>query len=256
MTALAAATAAMAAVLLIRAGPRLTGGRAGGRPWLTPVTAGAVAVLVLVRAPGAGLLAVLAALTVTGGALLGARRTRRREAAASSLRVLECCELVAAELSAGLPPGRALRRAAGAWPALLPVAEAFDLGGDVPSALRSLARRPGMGDLRLVAAAWVVAHRTGEGLADAVQRCADAIRQGQATRRVVSGELASARSTARLVAALPVLALAMGSGTGGDPVGFLVGHPLGLACLAGGLLFGFVGLWWIEAIADDVDAAT
>ena len=38
------------------------------------------------------------------------------------------------------------------------------------------------------------------------------------------------------------------------PVAFLLGHPLGLACLAGGLLFGFTGLWWIEAIAAAADA--
>jgi tight adherence protein B len=86
-----------------------------------------------------------------------------------------------------------------------------------------------------------------------VDRVAADLRAAQATRRIVAGELASARATARLVAGLPVLALAMGSGTGGDPWGFLFGHPLGLACLAGGLCFGFAGLWWIEAIARDVD---
>ena len=44
----------------------------------------------------------------------------------------------------------------------------------------------------------------------------------------------------------------MGSGAGGDPWGFLLGHPVGLACLGAGLGLGFLGLWWIEALAHDV----
>src|ERR1043165_1223325 len=102
-----------------------------------------------------------------------------------------------------------------------PVAEAFALGGDVPTALRTLARTPGAGDLRLLAAAWSVAHRTGHGLADAVERCAGSIRAAQGSPRLVEGELSSARATVRLVAGLPVLALLMGASAGGDPLGFL-----------------------------------
>ncbi len=49
-----------------------------------------------------------------------------------------------------------------------------------------------------------------------------------------------------------MVALAIGAGSGGDPVGFLLGTPVGLACLAGGLLLGFAGLAWIERIAAGV----
>jgi tight adherence protein B len=213
----------------------------------------AVSVAAVVHASGRlVVLTLVLSLAAWGASRILRSRRRRRSSQATTARVLETCEQLASELASGQPPGAALQRAAGAWAPLAPAAEAFRIGSDVPAALRQLAGSPGAADLRLVAAAWQVAHRTGRGLAEAMDRVVDDLRAAASTRRLVEGELASARATARLVAGLPVLALLMGSGAGGDPWGFLLGHPVGLACLAGGLAFGLAGLAWIEAIAGDV----
>ena len=249
----AVAAAVVTALLVLPAAPRLHRSPRGSALRGGSVLAATAVGVVGAAMPHLSALVVIGVGVVAAGFALVRRRSRRREAAVVAARVLETCELLAAELASGQPPGQSLRRAAEVWPVLSPAAEAFDLGGDVPHALRGLATDPGAGDFRLVAAAWAVAHRTGHGLGESLRRCAESLRSAQAMQRVVEGELASARATARLVAALPVLALLMGAGAGGSPVSFLLGQPLGLACLAGGLGFGFAGLWWIESIAGDVE---
>jgi tight adherence protein B len=197
-------------------------------------------------------------LTLLLGAVVWAvgRVVRRRRAARAAERrseqVLAACESMASDLAAGQPPLLTLDRAAAEWEELAPVATAGRLGADVPAVLRELAGRPGARQLRTLAATWQVAHDTGSGLAGAIAQAAESIRSERRTARLVAAELASARATARMLAALPLGVLALGTGIGGDPVGFLVDTVPGLACLASGLALSFAGLFWLERIADRV----
>lgn len=176
---------------------------------------------------------------------------RRREVAADQAAVLEVCDLLAAELAAGRPPGTALAAASERWAPLVAVVEAARLGSDVPEALRRLAsERRGAADLRWVAGAWQVAQHSGHGLSAALERTSRSLRARRRTRRLVDSELAAARATARLVACLPLAVLLMGSGAGSDPWTFLLATPVGWICLSLGLGLIGLGLWWIERLAD------
>jgi tight adherence protein B len=194
-------------------------------------------------------LGLMTAGAVVGGWRMVARGRARQRAQHRSDAVVEVCEALAAELRAGQPPLRALRHCVDVWPELEPVATAAELGSDVPAALRRLAATPGCSALSDVAGAWQVTQSSGGTMGLALGRAADSARARRATQRLVISELASAQATARLVALLPVLVLAMGSGLGADPWGFLLATPAGLTCLGGGLLLAYAGLAWIERIA-------
>jgi tight adherence protein B len=251
---LAAVLAAAAGVLVLPAPTSVDPG--GRRVRGTPYLLGCGTLLLTLLAAGSPRLAVLAVIALAAasvGARLVARHRADRNEAAVRGRVVELCATLHAELTSGQAPAAALERAAADWPLLDPVTRTAATGGDVPAALRELTAVPGAGDLRVVAAAWQVAHRTGHGLGDTVVRVGGELRAAEQTRRVVRGELASARATARLVAVLPVLALVMGGSAGADPWSFLLATPAGLGCLAGGLGFLLAGLTWIEALARDVE---
>lgn len=252
----AVASTALAAGLLVSAGPQAAtiARRPGGNArLLVALAAAAAVVLALTAGPRLLVVTALAVGLLVGLARLAADRRRERTARTTRTRVVELCDALQAELAAGQTAGGALDRAAVEWPAIAPVARVATSGGDVPTALRALATDPGAGALRVVAAAWQVAHRTGHGLADTLGRVADDLRAAEQTRRIVGAELSSARATARLLAGLPLLALAMGSGAGADPWRFLLGHPAGLGCLAGGLALAYAGLAWIDALARTIE---
>ena len=252
MTVLAALLAASVVVLACpaRAGSPASRARRRLPPTVLVVP---IAVLPVVLLHGRQLvLGVIGVLVAAAGQRLLARRRAAADAADRAARVQAYCESVAADLAAGQPPHRVLARSVDDFPEFTAAAAAAELGADVPDALRRLARAPGAGELRLVAAAWQVAHRSGAGLADALEQVGRGVRTRRRTARLVAAELAPAHATARMMAALPLVFVLAGSGLGGDPVAFLTGSTPGLACLSAGLALSYAGLEWLQRIADAV----
>lgn len=247
--AVAAVASGLAALLAIPARPMSRG--SGALPGLLTCLVVGPAVWVMISS---GLLVPGGVLVLAG---IGGWRwwvLRQRHAAAEAIagQVLQACEGLAADLTAGLEPGRALSRTARDWSLLEPVVAAHSMGSSVPEALRSVAATPGAADLRVVAAAWEVGRESGPGLATGISQVARSLRADRATARVVATELASARATARLLALLPVAVLLLGSGSGGNPWHFLLQTPPGWVCLAAGLGLALLGLLWLEALAQGV----
>ncbi|WP_162606723.1 type II secretion system F family protein [Jiangella asiatica] len=267
MTALAAALAAAAAILLVGGRTSLLQERLGRpvRPAMRRERRPSpVARLGLLTVAGALAGAVVAGpVAAAGGALaapvgrwwLSRRRARsvrsRREA-----EVADACLALAGELSAGVPPRHCLAVVAAEWPDLFGAAAGRSaLGGDPVQALRETARQPGASPLTAVAAAWEVSDRTGAGLSSVLTSVADSLRAEAAVRREAGAQLAAVRATSRLMACLPVVTLLLFSGGDGDAVEFLTTSPYGVVCLMAAAGFIAAGLLWVDRVASSVRSA-
>ena len=189
-----------------------------------------------------------------------AARARRGEVTAreSEVRLLRA---LAAELRAGLSPGEALRAvaddgdsangaadngdAADGLAAQLAAAAATDgLGGDpVPVLVAAAGSGPAL------AATWSVSRRTGAPLAEPVRRIAEAAAAELRLSREVDAALASARSSAQLLALLPLVGAALGALSGAGTVRVLLTTAPGQACLLLGVLLDLAGLAWLDRLA-------
>jgi tight adherence protein B len=181
------------------------------------------------------------------------RRDHGRAQAQRAEAVVELCVAVAGELRAGRQPDRALLSAGG-----MALRELGDLGagvlaaarfgGDVPHALREAARRPGAEGLRGVAACWQVAVEGGAGLASGLDRVADALRAERDQREELAAQLAGPRSTAVVLALLPLFGLLLGTAMGAAPVRVLLHSTGGLVCLVTGVLLEWAGVAWVARL--------
>jgi tight adherence protein B len=185
------------------------------------------------------------------------RWLRRHRPADRQGEVVAACLTLASELQAGAPAPRALAAVAADWPDLFGAAAgAAASGGDVPGALRVAAEQPGAAAVRALAAGWEVTERTGAPLARVVTTVGAALRADEAVRREAHSQLATARTTARLLAVLPVGTLLLLSGGDGEAFRFLLGSPYGWACVGAAGLFVAAGLSWVGRLARSATRST
>jgi tight adherence protein B len=231
------------------------------RPWLRRValTVGslvALAVLGVLAGPSAAALA-LAGL-IGGGAVLRLLALARRTRAEHSTRaeVANACSVIANQVRVGRIPAEALTMAAEDASVLTVASGVQRNGGDVAAALLDQADLPGCQGLRDLARAWQVGTTTGAPMADLLDQVAKSLRADQSVERTVASELAGPRATGRVMAVLPLCGIGLGYVLGGEPIGFLVGSPLGWACLVGGSILAACGVLWIEWLARQVGQPT
>lgn len=162
---------------------------------------------------------------------------------------VDVCRAVVAELRCGSAPATALAAAVqGADPLLAAeladVAALAEAGHDPVPALHAASRLPGASGLAGLAVCWQVAAYSGTGLAAVVERLAEGLAQEDALRRELDAQLAGPRTTAVLLAGLPVVGLLMAGALGASPLLFLLTTPVGLGCLVSGTALNAAGLWW------------
>ena len=175
---------------------------------------------------------------------------RRRKLAAQ--RAAECAvaaRVLSSLLKSGQIPSVALAEAAEDSPVLRPAAAASKLGAEVAPELERAASIPGQGGLHAVASAWTVSERSGAPVAEVLAQVAENLRRQRQLQSVVDAELAAARTSGHIMAALPFLAVGLGFMAGADPVSFLLGEGLGQVLVLAAVTLTAAGVLWIDKLA-------
>jgi tight adherence protein B len=196
----------------------------------------------------------LVALLAAAGSLLAARAwLAGRAARRTEGQLLSLAEGLGA-LAADLRSGRSLAAATDA------AVTACAVGGCGPALARAV-RAPGAPSpaaqdpvldeaLGRISAAVVLSGRTGCSLAAVAGAVEDDLRARHRQRQELRGATAAPRASALLLAGLPLLGLAMGSGVGADPWGVLTGTGAGQVLLVAGVALEGAGLAWSRALVE------
>jgi tight adherence protein B len=223
------------------------------RSWA--VFASLITLLVLIIAAGnighaqGAVLASAALLAAVTAARLIIQYRRRRSALRARADVAQACTVLASYLRVGQVPSAALAIAAADCEVLRESHRANTVGGDPISVWRQQARRSGHAGLLELARAWQVSVETGAPMSSTLDQVVASLSADQSLVGVVNSELAAARATSKVMAALPACGIGIGYLLGGNPARWLLGGAAGWACLLSGVLLACVGVLWIEALA-------
>lgn len=182
----------------------------------------------------------------------GSARVARRGTETTALR--DALDILTGELRVGAHPVAAFEAAAGevggkvgGW--LRTVAARGRLGGDVSAGIRTVGRasaNPAHWDR--LAVCWRLAHSHGLAVATLMHTAHhDIVERERFAARVDAG-LAGARTTATVLAGMPVLGIGLGQLIGADPLVFLLSGGTGGVLLVVGVGLSCLGLLWSDRI--------
>lgn len=170
----------------------------------------------------------------------------------------EAVGAVSAALRAGLSVRRAVAEAArSAESPLREELEAalvrIETGEPLDVSLARLDRRLGLSDAGLLVTALGVHRRTGGDLPRLLDEIEKVIRSRREERAALHALTAQARSSGVVLAVLPIVFVALLSGTGGDGLGAFYRTPSGVVLLVVALCFQALGFAWMRRIVRRVD---
>jgi tight adherence protein B len=247
-----AALALAAALLVWPAAPRRLRERPR-RPWRRP-SAVVVAVLMVLAWVVPVPVAVAAGVVAGTVALRRRRRTIQGRRAAESVALQSALEVLVGELRVGAHPVTAFTVAAGevsgrVADGMRAVAARARLGADVAAGLDDVASvSPLPMHWQRLAVCWRLAETRGLAVATLMQTAAQDIVERERFSSRVTAAMAGARTTAAMLAGLPVIGIALGQLIGAEPVAFLLAPGVGGWLLVVGVLLACTGLLWSDRI--------
>lgn len=187
-----------------------------------------------------------AAIVVIAVRALARQVVSRRALAARRAQLRTAVDVLIGELEAGARPTSALQAAGSAAPLYEDVfGRAAQRAARADDAAVSLVELP---DTAALGHAWRLGEDTGAALAGVLRRVADDLKAAEAQRQAAAVALSGPRSSAAVLAGLPVLGVGLGVAMGARPGQFLFGSGIGQLVCCCGLLLDVAGIAWMSRI--------